>query len=277
MIQQMNNAESVFTVSDPPPETVTPELLWTILVSEPEVGVVIVDVEGRLHFANPQSAAIWHGVKWRDPRGLTLYDLHTPEFVAERLPLLRRVAHSRKPLIVRHIRRGKQVQSTIWPAATPAGEPHRLLVVTRYGIACAIPDGENPEIVESKFADLGPLKALTPRELEVLALLGHGQSVPEIARLLHRSPKTIERHKTSAAKKLSARNWVELAQIASQAGLEVRDAALRRFDDSAKARQLAEPLPEPERTRPAPAESDDIPRMNNMADMDDPSMGSENN
>lgn len=63
------------------------------------------------------------------------------------------------------------------------------------------------------------LKDLTPREREILALIGEGYSLPEIAQRLHRSVKTIETHRLTLGKKLNANNRVELARIAISTGL----------------------------------------------------------
>ena len=51
-----------------------------------------------------------------------------------------------------------------------------------------------------------------------------------IAEALHRSPKTIDNHRTSIGRKLNLADRVDLAQIASDAGLEIRDAQRKRVD-----------------------------------------------
>lgn len=63
------------------------------------------------------------------------------------------------------------------------------------------------------------LETLTPREREILTMIGEGDSLPEIAHKLHRSLKTIESHRLSLGRKLNASNRVELAKIAISAGL----------------------------------------------------------
>jgi len=63
------------------------------------------------------------------------------------------------------------------------------------------------------------LESLTAREREVLGLIGRGMSLPQIARQLHRSQKTVESHRLSLGRKLEASNRVELARIAITAGL----------------------------------------------------------
>jgi DNA-binding CsgD family transcriptional regulator/GAF domain-containing protein len=65
----------------------------------------------------------------------------------------------------------------------------------------------------------GTVRSLTPRQREVLALIGQGLSTAEIARRLYRTVKTVESHRLMLGKRLGARNRVELARIAIQAGL----------------------------------------------------------
>ena len=67
------------------------------------------------------------------------------------------------------------------------------------------------------------ISGLTQRELQVLAFIGRGYSIPQIAEKLFRSQKTIETHRQSLGRKLGVSNRVELARIAIQAGLAPLD------------------------------------------------------
>ena len=80
-----------------------------------------------------------------------------------------------------------------------------------------------------RVSSLGELEVLTPRELEILALIGHGLAIKEIAAILHRSPRTVEAHKQAIAGKLQETDRVKLARIALEAGLLIRDAARTRL------------------------------------------------
>jgi RNA polymerase sigma factor (sigma-70 family) len=62
--------------------------------------------------------------------------------------------------------------------------------------------------LESKLA------RLTPREREVLALVGNGRHAKEIAASLKISPRTVEVHKARLMTKLGARNVAELVRFA---------------------------------------------------------------
>lgn len=63
------------------------------------------------------------------------------------------------------------------------------------------------------------LGSLTPRELEVLRLLGRGMSRIEIAQTLHRSPKTIDKHRAAVMKKLDIHDRAELVLFAIREGV----------------------------------------------------------
>ncbi len=64
-----------------------------------------------------------------------------------------------------------------------------------------------------------PLDLLSPRELEVAALLCQGLRMTDIARRLSLSAKTIATHKYRVYDKLGVRDEVSLARLASQYGM----------------------------------------------------------
>ncbi|MFJ4467094.1 response regulator [Streptomyces sp. NPDC089424] len=63
------------------------------------------------------------------------------------------------------------------------------------------------------------LAALTPREREVLALVGAGRSNAEIGRTLHLGVTTVKTHVSAATQKLGLRNRVQAAVVAHRLGL----------------------------------------------------------
>jgi DNA-binding NarL/FixJ family response regulator len=60
---------------------------------------------------------------------------------------------------------------------------------------------------------------LTPRQMEVLRLAASGLTVAEVARKLHVSRKTIERHLRHCRERLSVANDVQLGAVAERLGL----------------------------------------------------------
>jgi DNA-binding NarL/FixJ family response regulator len=65
----------------------------------------------------------------------------------------------------------------------------------------------------------GPAAHLTPREREMLRLIGEGYTNSRIAEALGISIKTVERHRTNLMAKLDAHNLVELIRVAMKHGL----------------------------------------------------------
>jgi DNA-binding NarL/FixJ family response regulator len=64
-----------------------------------------------------------------------------------------------------------------------------------------------------------PLEALTPREIEILRLIGKGRSRSEIAQELSRSAKTVDGHQERIMKKLAIDSRAELMRFAIREGL----------------------------------------------------------
>lgn len=213
--------------------------VWDALTSEPHTGVSLMTAEGRVTYLNAQATAIYFGPKAKpaDIAGRMIDELYPPEFCEDRRRVIQNVVKSGKPVLFRAIWRGFQHHAWIYPTPGVAenmqaanASPHPLpgvLVITRRS---ADDDGElhaNPADYDYECAevnDLGELDALTPRELEVLALLGQGLSVPEVAGLLHRSAKTIETHRERIGQKLRTRNRSELVMLVQRAGLTPADA-----------------------------------------------------
>jgi DNA-binding NarL/FixJ family response regulator len=76
--------------------------------------------------------------------------------------------------------------------------------------------------VITKFAhrdaegEADPVDRLSDRELEILELIGKGNEVRQIAKLLHLSPKTVETHRAHIKDKLDLKNSREVARFAVQ-------------------------------------------------------------
>jgi DNA-binding NarL/FixJ family response regulator len=77
----------------------------------------------------------------------------------------------------------------------------------------------NGQLRRRSDSSASPLSTLTPRELEVMRLIAKGLSTKEIAGILHRSPKTIDAHRTSLMRKLNIDDRVELTRYAIREGI----------------------------------------------------------
>ena len=66
------------------------------------------------------------------------------------------------------------------------------------------------------------VERLSDRELEILELIGKGDDVHQIAKLLHLSPKTVETHRAHIKEKLQLKNAREVARFAVQ-WIDARD------------------------------------------------------
>ncbi|MBX3322742.1 MAG: response regulator transcription factor [Phycisphaeraceae bacterium] len=67
--------------------------------------------------------------------------------------------------------------------------------------------------------DHAALARLTPREIEVLRLIGEGQSRLQIAEVIFRSPKTVDAHRGSIMDKIGVRDRAHLVRFAIRVGL----------------------------------------------------------
>ena len=82
---------------------------------------------------------------------------------------------------------------------------------------CWIPDRRRRARPPARRASR--LVALTSREHQVLRLIGKGLTRSDIARTLHRSPKTVDSHQTAIMRKLGIGERVELVRYAIREGL----------------------------------------------------------
>ncbi|MEM0926506.1 MAG: LuxR C-terminal-related transcriptional regulator [Planctomycetota bacterium] len=192
------------------------------------VGISVMDRRGGLIYVNETSLGLFFDgpVEYE---GKTIADLHPPEFVVERLEMIRRVLDEDRPLVIEHIFRGKPISSAVWPIRDVAPPYQRVLVISRrHPRFEETADGEI-EVIDTSFIELGELNVLTPKELEVLAMIGHGLSVPKVARLLRRSQKTIENHKAAITQKLHLNGQAEMVAIVTSLGLDLDDAKRKRM------------------------------------------------
>ena len=92
------------------------------------------------------------------------------------------------------------------------------------GIAYFSPEVKARIVVDSAGARVGSytrsrVSTLTEREMEVLRYLARGMTKKDIARIMHLSVHTVNRHTTSIMSKLDIHDRVELARYAIREGL----------------------------------------------------------
>ncbi len=207
-----------------------PIRLWQAFSQTPGVGVSITDADGNLIFVNSTALVLFSESDKIDYLGKRISDFHPREFVAERLAMIRRVLDENRPLSIEHIYIGKRIESTVWPLPDRRPPCDRVLVISRnYSESSPAGGLKAPEVLHSEYIDFGPLNVLSKREIEVLVLMGHGMSVPSAAKMLFRSPKTIERHKASISHKLQLKGQADMVAIVTAMGLQLDDAELKRL------------------------------------------------
>lgn len=212
------------------PFDIEPAALVTALVSEPTTGISICRLSGELIYANDQAARIFvdDGAKASEFVGRSLWEVFPAEWMRERVEIGTRLRATGKPVMVRTIWQGYQVLSWVYPLDMSGEEAQaRMLIVSRRAQAHAdvsVYLQDDTEFIESGVMRLGALNVLSPREVEVLALVGQGLSIREIAAMLCRSEKTVQNHRDSIGAKLGLSNRVKVAEIAKRAALTQRDA-----------------------------------------------------
>ncbi len=210
------------------PVPIDPEAVWQALSAVPGIGVCVVGTDGNCVYSSPESMRIYTGDENFKMMGRSIYDLFPKEWADERMGFVRQVVETREPMSVRQVWRGSQICMVMRPILDADGGVSHILVLSRpmeTMESCC----QDSDMTESEFIELGELNVLTPRELVVLALLGQGLTLKEIAEKLHRSFKTIDNHRASIGRKLRKTDRLALAKLAAQAGLRVRDAELKRI------------------------------------------------
>jgi DNA-binding CsgD family transcriptional regulator len=79
-------------------------------------------------------------------------------------------------------------------------------------------DRSGPPVFKGADAAAQTLSQLTPRESEVLALLGEGKTSKEIASILNTAVATVASHRKSLCRKLNAHSVAELVHRATAIG-----------------------------------------------------------
>lgn len=199
------------------PEELPHAAIWQALAEDSGCRVAIIDTDGRFHYCNHAANQKHRDVDNGNLVGRTLHEIASPEQADEWLGFIRQALNQGRTIRTEVIYKGVRVVGAIRPLDHPRAT--RALVTSRDAIHPEDTPQDPDKVIKGKVTDMGPLADLTPREIEILTLIGQGLTSAQIAEHLNRSIKTVEWHRVSLGQKLGARSRVELARIAMTAGL----------------------------------------------------------
>lgn len=198
---------------------------WSLVANDGGVAILVIDLEGRVHFLNSAAARVLAKRPQRDALGQRLADLLPPAAAAERLDLVRQTIQTGAPVILRDLWGGYAMRATIRRVDNYPGVAGSVALWTACQESAFLDDGADEDgarVVQARHVDLGPLSCLTASELKVLALIGEGMTNAEIAATLHRAVKTVESHRAALTDKTGSTSRVQLGALARRAGLAKR-------------------------------------------------------
>ncbi len=206
--------------------------------------ILVLKPGGEIIFANSIAANGFPDHTGETLIGMNLVDIAPAVWAQERIEYMNRAIELRRPIVVIEILAGTRLSATITPINIPDESTNKptdqwMLMITIEQVTprklnwlrrTIAPD----DIIDAKIIDLGRLAVLSPRELEVVALMGQGLRQKQIAERLHRSVSTIDRHCERIGEKLGITDRVELVGLAREAALEVSDASRTNINFSRK-------------------------------------------
>lgn len=207
------------------PPNVDPSAVWDLLTRESGCAVFVVTPDGDIVYANQRSRD-WMRARRAASGGEAgppaFEDTCSPVLRDERLNIIRRVCERSETVVYESINRSVRHLISLRPIRLPnGGGAAALCLARRLRPWERITPETYPDatVLDVDRHDSGVLATLSPRELDVLILIGEGLSSNDIAQRLHRSVRTIERHRDRLGQKLGVSNRVEIARFAIRAGL----------------------------------------------------------
>lgn len=202
------------------PEHPTKASVWDGILGDPVMGAALIDSRGVVRAWSPTMARHW-GVEPECPISLHRFLPHATALAL--LGLIEKCENTGEVAGICGLQDGRRQITTCRLVRS------RVDANDRYLISTVCPSDEYDS--DHRFRRLnyqessrGAFNALTQREIEVLALMGEGLGLHEIAARLYRSRKTIDNHRYSIGQKLGAKSLPELVAIAARAGLKPTDA-----------------------------------------------------
>jgi len=210
------------------PEGLTFEVMLHQLISGlTEVSVLLMDSDGRILRCTQITATRLGFATPDEVVGRLLTEFMPEDWAVERVEWIRKTIELNTTTTMLSIMHGRRMRTTFNPIRVPGQGPVVLITVEqispeRFDELRA--SGDQQTLTIGEINGLGRLDVLTPRELEVLALLGQGHRPKDIASMLHRSISTIDGHRERIGEKLGIRDRAGLMAIARVASLQVDDA-----------------------------------------------------
>jgi len=206
--------------ADGPPST---EHFLCGLSETAPIGLGLLDRDGGILWLNRQFRRML-GYGEERPQGLSCRALTHPQDRAESGERFGRLVDGRLDsyrILKRVLRRDG---SSTWVDASvvavrDAAGGFRYAIPFALEVAQGSAIGRPPSLPERAPETSGSLRALTPRENEVLLLAAEGLTSKEIAVRLDISPRTVEAHRASVMRKLELENRTQLIRFALQRGL----------------------------------------------------------
>jgi PAS domain S-box-containing protein len=177
----------------------------------------VVDADGTFVLVNATTSRLC-GLPAAAFVGATYERVLPPTLSKEILRVNRLALEQSVPIVFRWFLTGTWFESVHRPLPVARGRSPMLLVTAAPALDWAGHE-DPPGSVRVAVSDDDPLKQLSPREIEVLRLIGAGLTTAQIAERLFRTSKTIEAHRAALGRKLGVNNRVQLAVIAVRAGL----------------------------------------------------------
>lgn len=178
----------------------------------------------------PSAAHLWQEVK-RLEGDVVLLDIEMPgpdpfemlRDMQRRLPEVRAIILS---AYVRDHYFESAVEAGAWGYMSKSDSPDEILEGIRKVLRGEFALGKNVnerwQLIRQGERDRSPAgrrTVLTPREQQILRMIGKGMSRTEIAKSIFRSPKTVDAHRTALMEKLGIHDRVELVRYAIREGL----------------------------------------------------------
>lgn len=204
--------------------------LWDALCLDADAAITVCNRRGEIRYANEHSNRFYRwqravqaeraGAKQENRRN-SVEDAAAPELIRERMEIFASVCDDRVGVAYESVVQGIRHFVTVRPVDCDNGETLALIVARRMHAWERVEQIADPALqrLEPAHHDPGILETLSTRELQVLILIAQGHTYTEIARILQRSVRTVERHRDRLGNKLKARNRVDLARFAIRAGL----------------------------------------------------------